>query len=125
MAITDPVADMLTRIRNAHLVEKSTVVIPASKLKVEVLKVLKKEGYVNDFSLENNGATILVNIEGIDLKKIIRVSKPGRRIYAGKAEIPVVLQGFGLVVMSTSKGVMSGKEAKKLGLGGEVICKVW
>lgn len=125
MAITDPIADMLTRIRNAHLVEKNTVVIPASKLKVEVLKVLKKEGYINDFSLENNGATILVNIEGIDLKKIIRVSKPGRRIYAGKAEIPTVLQGFGLVVMSTSKGVMSGKEAKKLGLGGEVICKVW
>jgi small subunit ribosomal protein S8 len=125
MAITDPIADMLTRIRNAHLVEKNTVVIPASKLKVEVLKVLKKEGYINDFSLENNGATILVNIEGIDLKKIIRVSKPGRRIYAGKAEIPTVLQGFGLVVMSTSRGVMSGKEAKKLGLGGEVICKVW
>jgi small subunit ribosomal protein S8 len=125
MAITDPIADMLTRIRNAHLVEKNTVVIPASKLKVEVLKVLKKEGYINDFSLENSGATILVNIEGIDLKKIIRVSKPGRRIYAGKAEIPTVLQGFGLVVMSTSRGVMSGKEAKKLGLGGEVICKVW
>ena len=125
MATTDPIADMLTRIRNARLVGKVSVVIPASKLKVEILKVLKVEGYVGDFALENEGATILVNLDGTTSKKLIRVSKPGRRVYAGKTEIPQVLQGHGLVVMSTSKGVMSGKEAKKAGLGGEVICKVW
>lgn len=125
MAITDPIADMLTRIRNARLVLKNNVVIPASKIKVEILRVLKGEGYISDYVLENNGSTILVTLEGSVMQKVIRVSKPGRRIYAGKEEIPSVLQGHGLVIVSTSKGVMSGKEAKKLGLGGELICKVW
>ena len=125
MAITDPIADMLTRIRNARLVGKVNVVIPASKLKVEVLKVLAAEGYVGTHTLENDGATILVKLEGTEMKKMIRVSKPGRRVYAGAKEIPTVLQGHGIVVLSTSKGVMSGKSARKAGLGGEVICKVW
>lgn len=125
MAITDPIADMLTRIRNARLINRASVVIPASKLKVEVLKVLAAEGYIGEYSLENNGATILVKLDGTDMKKIVRVSKPGRRVYAGAKEIPVVLQGHGLVILSTSKGVMSGKNARKEGLGGEVICKVW
>jgi small subunit ribosomal protein S8 len=125
MMVTDPIADMLTRIRNGRMVGKGSVVIPASKLKVEILKVLKDEGYVGDFALENEGATVLVNLEGSKSEKLERVSKPGRRVYAGKAEIPQVLQGHGLVVMSTSKGVMSGANAKKLGLGGEVICRVW
>lgn len=125
MATTDPIADMLTRIRNARMVQKGSVVIPASKLKVEILKVLKDEGYVGDFALENDGATILANLSGTATKKLIRVSKPGRRVYVGKEEIPQVLQGHGLVIISTSKGVMSGKSARKLGLGGELICKVW
>ncbi len=125
MATTDPIADMLTRIRNARMVHKESVVIPASKLKIEILKVLKTEGYIGEFSLENSGATILANIMGTDTKKLVRVSKPGRRVYVGKEEIPRVLQGHGLVIISTSKGVMSGKSAKKLGLGGELICKVW
>jgi small subunit ribosomal protein S8 len=125
MAITDPIADMLTRIRNARLVGKANVVIPASKLKVEVLKVLESEHYVGKHTLENNGATILVNLDGTEMKKIIRVSKPGRRVYTGASEIPTVLQGHGLVILSTSKGVMSGVKARKAGLGGEVICKVW
>jgi small subunit ribosomal protein S8 len=125
MAITDPIADMLTRIRNARLVKKTNVVIPASKLKVEVLKVLASEGYVGKYTMENNGATILVSLENTDMKKVIRVSKPGRRVYAGAKEIPTVLQGHGLVILSTSHGVMSGKSARKAGLGGEVICKVW
>ncbi|MEI6266559.1 MAG: 30S ribosomal protein S8 [bacterium] len=125
MSITDPIADMLTRIRNARLVQKNNVIIPASKIKVEILKVLKKEGYIGDFVLENSGATILANLENTEMQKAIRVSKPGRRVYAGKEEIPSILQGQGLVIISTSKGVMSGKEAKKLGLGGELICKVW
>lgn len=125
MAITDPIADMLTRIRNARLVKKTNVVIPASKLKVEVLKVLASEGYVGKYTLENNGATILVSLTNTEMKKLIRVSKPGRRVYAGAKEIPTVLQGHGLVILSTSQGVMSGKSARKAGLGGEVICKVW
>jgi len=125
MSITDPIADMLTRIRNARLIGKANVVIPASKLKVEVLKVLAAEGYVGAHTLENNGATILVSLSGTEMKKIIRVSKPGRRVYAGSKEIPTVLQGHGLVILSTSKGVMSGVHARKAGLGGEVICKVW
>jgi small subunit ribosomal protein S8 len=125
MAITDPIADMLTRIRNARLVGKTNVVIPASKLKVEVLKVLATEQYVGKYTLENDGATILVNLEGTYMKKIERVSKPGRRVYAGAKEIPTVLQGHGLVILSTSKGVMSGVNARKARLGGEIICKVW
>jgi len=125
MAITDPIADMLTRIRNARLVGKSNVVIPASKLKVEVLKVLAREHYVGPHTMENGGATILVALDNTQMKKIVRVSKPGRRVYVGASEIPTVLQGHGLVVLSTSKGVMSGASARKAGLGGEVICKVW
>lgn len=123
MAITDPISDMLTRIRNAAAVRKNSVVIPASKIKVEILKVLKNEGYISDFSLENQ--TIVVNLENNTLNRLIRVSKPGRRVYAGNANIPVVLQGHGLVILSTPKGVMAGKDAKKNGLGGEVLCKVW
>ena len=125
MAITDPIADMLTRIRNARLVGKANVVIPASKMKVEVLKVLAKEHYVGAHTLENNGATILVALTGTEMRKIVRVSKPGRRVYVGATEIPTVLQGHGLVILSTSKGIMSGVNARKAGLGGEVICKVW
>lgn len=125
MAITDPIADMLTRIRNARLVHKSNVVIPASKLKIEVLKVLAAEGYIGEYSMENNGATILVNLGNTEMKKIIRVSKPGRRVYVGAKEIPTVLQGHGLVILSTSKGIMSGVNARKQSLGGEIICKVW
>lgn len=125
MAITDPIADMLTRIRNASMVQKTTAVIPASKLKVEILRVLKATGYIADFSIESDAKTITVTLNNSNLHKIIRVSKPGRRVYAPADEIPVVLQGHGQVVISTSKGVMTGREAKKLGLGGEVLCKVW
>lgn len=123
MAITDPIADMLTRIRNAAAVRKSSVVIPASKVKAEILKVLKAEGYISDFKVEES--SIIVNLENHEISKLIRVSKPGRRVYAGNDNIPVVLQGHGLVVLSTSKGVMTGNEAKRAGLGGEVLCKVW
>jgi small subunit ribosomal protein S8 len=121
--VTDPIADMLTRIRNAAIVDKSKVVIPTSKLKTEILKVLKNEGYISNFQVENE--SLVVNLEDNKLSKIIRVSKPGRRVYAGNDRIPVVLQGHGLVIISTPKGVMTGKEAKKAGLGGEVLCKVW
>lgn len=123
MAITDPIADMLTRIRNAAAVHKDSVVIPASKQKVEILKVLKAESYIADYSVDNQ--SIIVELKNDLFKKLVRVSKPGRRVYAANDSIPVVLQGHGLVVLSTSKGIMSGRTAKKSGLGGEVICKVW
>jgi small subunit ribosomal protein S8 len=125
MAITDPIADMLTRIRNAAQVRKTRVVVPASKLKIEILRVLKGEGYISDFEVEGDEKTISVVLDHKAMHKIIRVSKPGRRVYAPCQEIPVVLQGHGTVILSTSKGVMTGREAKKNGLGGEVLCKVW
>jgi small subunit ribosomal protein S8 len=124
MAITDPIADMLTRIRNASILKKEQVIVPNSKLKIEILKVLKLEGYISDFKLDEKSSIIYVDLNNA-MEKMMRVSKPGRRVYASKDEIPVVLQGRGLVVISTSKGVMSGREAKKLGLGGELLCKVW
>ena len=123
MAITDPISDMLTRIRNAAILNKPEVIIPVSKLKLEILKVLKEEGYIADFAKDE--MVINVSLKNNQPEKLIRVSKPGRRIYTGKANIPTVLQGHGLVVVSTSKGVMSGKKARENGLGGEIICKVW
>ena len=125
MAITDPISDMLTRIRNARMVQKDTVAIPVSKLKIEILKVLKKEGYINDFKVDDNGLALIVILGDSQMKKIIRVSKPGRRVYTSSNDIPRVLQGHGLLIMSTSKGVMSGEEARKTSLGGEILCKVW
>lgn len=124
MAITDPIADMLTRIRNASILRKEQVIVPTSKLKLEILRVLKSEGYIADFKTDENGGITYVNLNNA-MEKMMRVSKPGRRVYTGKDKIPVILQGRGLVVISTSKGVMSGKEAKKQGLGGELLCKVW
>lgn len=124
MAITDPIADMLTRIRNAGLLNRKQVIIPMSKLKLEILRVLKEEGYIVDFKTEKENNIISVELND-KLGKLIRVSKPGRRVYTAKTEIPVVLQGHGTVIISTSKGVMSGKNAKRQGLGGEILCKVW
>jgi small subunit ribosomal protein S8 len=123
MAITDPISDMLTRIRNAAILSKPEVIIPASRLKLEILRVLKEEGYIDSF--EKDDMIINVILKKDQPEKLIRVSKPGRRIYSGKEDIPTVLQGHGLVIISTSKGVMSGKKAKQEGLGGEILCKVW
>jgi small subunit ribosomal protein S8 len=133
MAVSDPIADMLTRIRNAMMVRKSSVVIPYSKMKLEILAILKNKGFITDYKEIKVG--IFKDIE-VSLKyevdgrtpvvtEIFRVSKPGRRVYTKKDEIPRVLQGKGLVVVSTSKGIMSGDEAKKKGLGGEVLLKAW
>ncbi|MEI7690175.1 MAG: 30S ribosomal protein S8 [bacterium] len=124
MAITDPIADMLTRIRNAAMLNRGQVLIPASKVKLEILKVLKKEDFITDFKFEKDGNVINIDLNN-EISKLIRVSKPGRRVYTPKDSIPTVLQGRGLIVISTSKGIMAGKEAKKRGLGGEIICKVW
>ena len=134
MSISDPIADMLTRIRNALMAGQSTVVIPASGLKVEIAKVLQQEGYIEAFTV-SEGLKAVVNI---DLKYfgkrrvrqpvisgIKRISTPGRRVYAGKREIPWVLSGMGIAIMSTPKGVMTGAQARREGVGGEVLAYVW
>ncbi|GIK57263.1 MAG: 30S ribosomal protein S8 [Chloroflexi bacterium] len=135
MSMSDPIADMLTRMRNAMMRQHQTVSVPHSKVKEAVAQVLKDEGYIEDFQVlpEKPQAVILVKLKYVggrrDRRPVItgleRVSRPGRRIYVGKKEIPWVLSGMGVAVMTTSKGIMTGQKARQLGLGGEVLCKVW
>jgi small subunit ribosomal protein S8 len=130
MSMTDPIADLLTRIRNGQSARKTSVTVASSKLKTAILKVLKDEGYIADFSLgQDDGKPFLT----VDLKyyegrpvidRIERVSRPGLRIYRGKSEIPRVLGGMGTVIVSTPKGVMTDKAAQAIGQGGEVLCIV-
>ncbi len=128
---TDPIADMLSRIRNAIAVSKSEVTMPHSKVKESVAKLLKQSGFVENVSAEaaNVGKTlkITINHPGTNAKitEISRISKPGRRMYVSADAIPVVKRGRGIVIVSTSKGVMVGADAKKQGVGGELICKVY
>src|ERR1700722_10362086 len=131
-AITDPVADLLTRIRNANTANHKTVDIPASRVKAAISLILKDEGFIEDVERLNEGpqGTLRVRLKyGPEKEKVItglrRVSRPGLRVYTGKTEIPRVLGGLGLVIISTSQGIMSGKRAKKLGVGGEVLAYVW
>lgn len=128
MVMTDPIADMLTRIRNANAALHETVYIPASRMKAAVLDILLQEGFVKSVEKEEN--TLKVTLKyGSNNEKVItgikRISKPGLRVYAKKEELPRVLGGLGIAVISTSKGVMSDKQARKEGLGGEVIAYVW
>ena len=131
MVSTDPIADMLTRIRNAVNVRKSEVVLPHSNVKQSVAELLKSNGFVSNVSVADAtvGKTlkIVINHEGENARitEIVRLSKPGRREYAGAQDIPVVKRGRGVVIISTSKGLMTGNDAKKQGLGGELICKVY
>ncbi len=131
MITTDPIADMLTRIRNAAQVGKSEVVIPYSKLKHTLADILKKNGYVAGVKKTEAGvfSSLVLNIDPTQTTKSIttleRVSKPGRRMYAKRDDIPRVLGGRGIMIVSTSAGVMTGYEARARGLGGELICKVW
>ncbi|EGS34866.1 MULTISPECIES: 30S ribosomal protein S8 [Megasphaera] len=130
MAMTDPIADMLTRIRNANSAEHQTVEMPASKMKAAVLEILKEEGFIKNYESINEGKQLRVVLKyGSNKERVItgikRISKPGLRVYAGKEELPRVLGGLGIAVISTSKGVMSDKQARKIGLGGEVIAYVW
>lgn len=128
MIVNDPIADMLTRIRNAFMVRKESVLIPDSRLKREVLSVMKNKGYIAEFSVskEIQGfIDVKLSYGERQMKKLERVSKPGCRVYAKKSDIPTVLQGMGMVIMSTSKGVMAGTDAKRQGLGGEIICKIY
>ena len=130
--ITDPIADMLTRIRNANTANHQTVDIPASKMKKAVAVILKDEGFITDFAMVQEGpqGTLRVTLKyGPEKEKVItnlrRISRPGLRVYTTKTEIPRVLGGLGLVIISTSKGIMSGKRAKREGFGGEVLAYVW
>jgi small subunit ribosomal protein S8 len=130
MSMSDPIADMLTRIRNAQAMEKVSVVMPASKLKAAIAKVLKDEGYIDDFAVrESVGKTelsiVLKYYAGRPvIEKIERVSRPGLRIYRGSSAIPKVMGGLGVAIVSTSKGVMTDKSARAAGVGGEVLCVV-
>ena len=130
--LTDPVADMLTRIRNANKALHDHAEMPSSKLKVEIARILKEEGYIRDFRVEAEGThpKLIVELKyGRSRERVLsgikRVSKPGRRIYAGKDRLPRVLGGMGTAILSTSRGVVTSRTAEIQGIGGEVICFVW
>lgn len=132
MSMTDPVADMLTRIRNGIQARHERVEIPASKLKVEIARILKDEGFISNYKVVEGEvqAVLRVYLKYADdgepvIHGIERLSRPGRRVYRGKKEIPRVLGGLGLSIISTSRGVMSGSQAAQRGVGGEVLCQVW
>ena len=132
MTMTDPIADMLTRIRNANTVGHETVEIPASKMKKAIAEILKAEGYIADYEVieDNKQGTIKVTMKyGAHKERVIsgikKISKPGLKVYAKADDVPRVLGGLGIAIISTSHGVVSDKEARKLGVGGEVICYVW
>ena len=130
MSMSDPIADMLTRIRNAQLAEKASVQMPTSKVKVAIAKVLKDEGYIEGFGVAPSGSKADMTIElkyyagRPVIEKIERVSKPGLRIYKGKDDIPRVMNGLGIAIVSTSRGVMTDRKARTQGVGGEVLCFV-
>ena len=131
--MTDPIADMLTRIRNANTAKHDTVDVPSSKMKLAIAKILLDEGYIKSYELVENGKfndiRITLKYGASKNEKIIsglqRISKPGVRVYANKEELPKVLGGLGVAIISTNKGVITDKEARKLGVGGEVLCFVW
>lgn len=130
MTMTDPISDMLTRVRNGQKARKVSVSMPASKAKEAVARVLKDEGYITDFSTDGEGASKSLTVElkyfeGVPvIEKIQRASRPGLRVYRGKEDLPKVLGGLGVAIVSTSAGVMSDRQAREKGIGGEVICVV-
>ncbi len=132
MSVTDPIADLLTRMRNANQMRYNEVVVPSSKVKMEIVKILKDEGYITDYKTEKVEVqdNIIITLKyGKNKERVIsglkRISKPGLRVYAKAEEIPTVLNGLGISIISTSKGIMTGKEAKKENLGGEVLAYIW
>ncbi|MCS7233625.1 MAG: 30S ribosomal protein S8 [Synergistetes bacterium] len=132
MFVTDPIGDMLTRIRNANIVYHESVDIPLSKIKLEIAKILKREGFIKGFKLVKEDKIPMIRIflkYGPNKEKVIaglkRVSKPGRRVYVGKDNLPKVMGGLGIAILSTSNGIMTDKEAREKGIGGEVLCYVW
>lgn len=137
MSMTDPIADMLTRVRNALMVGQPLAAMPSSKLKVAIAEILQDEGYISSYEVVDgtNPAQKVLRIrlkyigERRERRPVItgleRVSRPGRRVYTGKKDIPWVLSGIGVAILSTPKGVMTGKRARQLGVGGEILCKIW
>lgn len=130
--VTDPVADMLTRVRNGIRARHARVEMPSSQLKVEIARILKDEGYIGNYKVAEEGKKKLLRInlrydtEGLSvISALQRVSKPGRRVYVGKNEVPKVLGGLGVAILTTPQGVMTGKAARRAGVGGELICNVW
>ncbi|MBX5475836.1 MAG: 30S ribosomal protein S8 [Clostridia bacterium] len=131
MSMTDPIADMLTRIRNANTVRRASVDIPGSKVKRAIAQILKDEGFIEGYQWIDDGkqGTIRIFLKYNDRERVItglrRISKPGLRVYVGRDEIPRVLGGLGIAVLSTSKGIMTDKQARREGVGGEVLCYIW
>jgi small subunit ribosomal protein S8 len=137
MSVTDPISDMLTRMRNAIMMGHPMVAVPGSNIKVAIAKILKEEGYISGFEVVDGkvvGSKVLrIRLKYVgerrDRRSVItgleRISRPGRRVYKGKQEIPWVLSGMGIAILSTPKGVMTGQRARQLGVGGEILCKVW
>jgi len=137
MSVNDPISDMLTRIRNAIMAGQPVTAMPSSKIKVEIARILKEEGFIEEFEDAEGDSqahrVLRVRIKYVGerrerravLSGIVRVSRPGRRIYTQKKEIPWVLSGMGIAILSTPKGVMTGQRARQLGIGGEILCKVW
>ena len=137
MSVNDPIADMLTRVRNSVLTGQSLVAMPCSKIKVEIARILKEEGYIEGFEVVDGELptkkTLRLRLKYVGERRhrrsvitgLERVSRPGRRIYTRKIEIPWVLSGLGIAIISTPKGVMTGQRARQLNVGGEILCKVW
>jgi small subunit ribosomal protein S8 len=137
MSMTDPIADMLTRIRNSVMSGQAMTAMPSSKVKVEIAKILKEEGYLENFEIADgerpSQKVLRLKIKYIGerrerkpvLTNLERISRPGRRVYTKKQEIPWVLSGIGVAILSTPKGIMTGQRARQLGVGGEILCKVW
>ncbi len=129
MGMTDPIADLLTRIRNGNMAGKTYVEAPLSKMKAEILRILKAEGYIEGY-IQHNERTLRVHLKYTDegervIGKIMRISKPGCRVYRSKEKLPKVLNGLGIAIVSTSKGLLTDKEARLANVGGEVLCTVW
>jgi small subunit ribosomal protein S8 len=132
MVVTDPIADMLTRIRNANQMRYKEVEVPASKIKIEIARILKEEGFVSDYQIKENNVQdiIVLNLKyGQNKERVItglkRISKPGLRVYAKATDVPKVLNGLGIAIISTSSGVVTDKQAREKSLGGEVLAYVW
>jgi small subunit ribosomal protein S8 len=138
MSVNDPISDMLTRVRNAILAGQTVAAMPSSKVKAEIARILKEEGYIESYEVVSEEQTpshtvLRVRIKYVGERRerrpvitgIVRVSRPGRRIYTRKQDIPWVLSGLGIAILSTPKGIMTGARARQLGVGGEILCKVW
>ena len=131
MIISDPIADMLTRIRNANKMRYTEVVVPASKIKIEIAKILKSEGYIEGYKISKQAPqdNIILNLKYVEKQNVItglkRISKPGLRVYVKETEVPKVLNGLGIAILSTSQGVITDKKARELKTGGEVLAYIW